>query len=207
MSSDGRKSVTYSLSARGSRDAYGGWSGDGSINIGLKTSPRWNLTVSPSYNRSLSQAQYVGTTADILATETFGARYLFAPLRLTTLAMVTRFDFTFTPRLSFQLFAQPFISSGDYGDVASLARPQSYEFEGWLGTTPDLDFNFRSLRDTAVLRWEWQPGSTLYLAWQQTRSDYAAGIGDFDFGRDQRALFGADPDNVFVLKFNYWITP
>ena len=207
VSSDGRKSVTYSLSARGSRDAYGGWSGDGSINIGLKTSPRWNLTVSPSYNRSLSQAQYVGTTADILATETFGARYLFAPLRLTTLAMVTRFDFTFTPRLSFQLFAQPFISSGDYGDVASLARPQSYEFEGWLGTTPDLDFNFRSLRGTAVLRWEWQPGSTLYLAWQQTRSDYAAGIGDFDFGRDQRALFGADPDNVFVLKFNYWITP
>ena len=61
--------------------------------------------------------------------------------------------------------------------------------------------------DDLVIRWEFLPGSTLYLAWQQARSDYAQGIGDFDFGRDRRALFRARPDNVFVLKLNYWLTP
>ena len=58
-----------------------------------------------------------------------------------------------------------------------------------------------------MLRWEWRPGSTLFLAWQQARTDFAQGIGDFDFGRDTRALFSAAPDNIFVLKVNYWLTP
>jgi hypothetical protein len=56
-----------------------------------------------------------------------------------------------------------------------------------------------------VLRWEWRAGSTLYLAWQQSRADYASGTGDFDFTRDRQALFGAEPDNVFVLKVSYWL--
>ena len=64
-------------------------------------------------------------------------------------------------------------------------------------TVAKPDFNLRSLRG-AVLRWEWRADSTIYLAWQQDRSDIAA-VGDFDFGRD-RALFGAPADNVFVLK-------
>ena len=89
----------------------------------------------------------------------------------------------------------------------SLAAPESYEFDDWDGTTWNPDFNYRSLRGTAVLRWEWRPGSTLFLAWQQSREDYAAGVGDFDFGRDRQALFRADPDNIFVLKVNYWLTP
>jgi hypothetical protein len=72
---------------------------------------------------------------------------------------------------------------------------------------PDLDFNYRSLRGTAVLRWEWRPGSTLYLAWQQARSDYAQGVGGFDFSRDTGAVFDTRPDNVFVLKMNYWFSP
>jgi len=149
----------------------------------------------------------VGTVPDPLATSTYGAHYLFAPLRQTTVALETRLDFTFNPRLSFQLYAQPFIATGDYEDVTELAEPGSYQFNPWAGEVPNLDFNYRSLRGTAVLRWEWRPGSTLYLAWQQARSDYAQGIGDFDFGRDRKALFGARPDNVFVLKVNYWLTP
>ncbi|MDH3207551.1 MAG: DUF5916 domain-containing protein, partial [Gemmatimonadota bacterium] len=205
--SDPRRPVTFNLSADGARDDYDGWGWGTGFTVTLKTSPRWNLSLGPRLDRSLSKAQYVATVADAAAPETFGARYLFAPIEQTTLSMVSRFDFTFTPRLSFQLFAQPFIASGDYGAVGSLARPQSYTFDPYAGSVPDLDFNFRSLRGTAVLRWEWRPGSTLYLAWQQTRTDIAPGVGDFDFGRDRRELFRAQPDNVFVLKMNYWITP
>lgn len=71
---------------------------------------------------------------------------------------------------------------------------------------PNLDFNLRSLRGNAVLRWEWREGSTLFVAWQQRRSD-SEPIGDFDFGRDRRALFQTRPDNIFLVKMNYWLNP
>jgi len=63
-----------------------------------------------------------------------------------------------------------------------------------------------SLRGTGVIRWEWRPGSTLFLVWQQSRSDSGyAGNGDFDFGRDVDAMWGARADNIFMLKATYWI--
>ena len=68
----------------------------------------------------------------------------------------------------------------------------------------DQSFNVRSLRMNAVLRWEYRPGSTIFLVWQQNRSD-EVGIGDFDFGRDVGALFAAAAENVFILKVNYWL--
>jgi hypothetical protein len=205
FSSDPRKAVTFGLGAGGGRDDYGGWNLDGGGSVGIKGSSRWNLTLSPGVAHSFTNAQYVGTVPDASATHTYGAHYLFAPLRQTTVSLETRLDFTFNPHLSLQLYAQPFISSGDYRDVRELAAPKSYKFDPWEGEVPNRDFNYRSLRGTAVLRWEWRPGSTLYLAWQQARSDYAQGIGDFDFGRDRQALFSARPDNVFVLKVNYWL--
>jgi hypothetical protein len=205
--SDGRKPVTVRGNVAASRDEYDGWSTRTQLTVGIKTSDRWSLSLGPTLSRSLVQAQYVGTVPDPSATGTYGFRYLFAPLRQTTLAVETRFDLTFTPKLSLQMYAQPFIASGDYAAAGSLDAPGGYTFSPWEGAIPDLDFNYRSLRGTAVLRWEWRPGSTLYVAWQQARADVAQGVGDFDFQRDRRALFGARPDNVFVVKVNYWFTP
>lgn len=207
FNSDPRRAVVVNGRVNVLEDAYGGWQAGVGGTVNIKASPRWSLSLGPSLAKGYTVAQYVGTLPDDDAVRTFGAHYLFAPLRQTTLALETRLDLTFTPKLSFQLYAQPFISSGDYGDFAELAAPRSYDFEAWDGPAWNPDFNFRSLRGTAVLRWEWRPGSTLFLAWQQSRADYALGVGDFDFGRDRQALFGADPDNIFVLKMNYWLTP
>jgi hypothetical protein len=71
-------------------------------------------------------------------------------------------------------------------------------------TVRSPDFNFRSLRGTGVLRWEWRPGSTAYLVWTQRRSGREA-VGDFDFGRDRAALLSAPADNIFLLKVSYWL--
>lgn len=207
VGSDSRKPVSLFTTVDGMRDEYGGWNAGLDLFVIVRTSARWSLRVGPSFSRGTTRAQYVGTVADPTATATYGARYLFSPLRQTTLSMETRLDFTFTPKLSFQLYAQPFISSGDYLDAGSLDAPRGYTFTPWAGEVPNRDFNYRSLRGTAVLRWEYRPGSTLYLAWQQSRADYAAGVGDFDFGRDRSALFRTRPDNVFVLKASYWLTP
>lgn len=207
LGSDARNPVSFATTASGGRDEYDGWGAGLELTATVRTSDRWRLRIGPSLNRSLTRAQYVGSVPDPAATATYGVWYLFAPLRQTTLAMETRLDFTFTPQLSFQLYAQPFISSGDYEAAGTLDEPRGFSFTPWTEDWVEPDFNYRSLRGTALLRWEYRPGSTLYLAWQQSRADYADGVGDFDFGRDRQALFRARPDNVFVVKASYWLSP
>jgi hypothetical protein len=69
------------------------------------------------------------------------------------------------------------------------------------------DFNTRSLRGNAVLRWEYRPGSTLYLVWQQTRSDdnLYGNTASFDLTRDRTYLFRAPADNIFLIKLDWWV--
>ena len=67
----------------------------------------------------------------------------------------------------------------------------------------DQDFNVRSLVGNIVFRWEYRPGSTLFLVWQRTQED-EVGRGDFVFGRDLRALIRAPAENAFMVKVNYW---
>jgi hypothetical protein len=68
----------------------------------------------------------------------------------------------------------------------------------------DRDFSVCSLRMNAVLRWQFRPGSTFFLVWQQSRSARAS-TGDFDFGRDISRLWRAEPENMFIVKFTYWL--
>ncbi|MFN0158436.1 MAG: DUF5916 domain-containing protein [Bacteroidota bacterium] len=65
------------------------------------------------------------------------------------------------------------------------------------------DFNFKSLRGNAVLRWEFLPGSTMYFVWTQSREDFE-GEGNFNFGRSLKRLVTADADNIFMVKVAYW---
>ena len=74
----------------------------------------------------------------------------------------------------------------------------------------------RELRSNAVFRWEWRPGSTLFLVWQQTRAGEFTGsdpdapldrVGNFDFGRDAGDLFELHPDNILMVKVSYWLNP
>jgi len=71
-------------------------------------------------------------------------------------------------------------------------------------TFADRDFNVRTLIGNAVLRWEYRPGSTVFLVWQR-QHDAAATEGDFRFGRDLSALWGAPARSRFILKVNYWL--
>ena len=64
------------------------------------------------------------------------------------------------------------------------------------------DFNYKSMRGTVVLRWEYRPGSLIYFVWTQNRADYA-NPGNLQIGRDLRALFAAPGDNIFLLKVSY----
>ncbi len=219
----------------------GGYEWDAYLGIQVRPAPSVELELGPSFSAELDPAQYVSTTDDVGYAPTYGKRYLFADLRRRSFTLETRINATFSPTLSFELFAQPLISTGDYLTYKQLARAETFDFdvfeEGTAradaneevrcvggrtcaldgeryvdfdadGTTDfsfeDGDFNVRSFRMTAVARWEFRPGSTLFLVWQQDRRSETA-TGSFDFVRDFGDLWGGEAENLFIVKFSYWL--
>ncbi|HMA25549.1 MAG TPA: hypothetical protein VKP00_16170, partial [Gemmatimonadaceae bacterium] len=71
-------------------------------------------------------------------------------------------------------------------------------------TIDNPNFSQQSLRGNAVFRWEYRPGSVLYVAWTQSRFADAA-FGDLDLQRDRTALMAAHPDNIFLVKASWWL--
>ena len=212
------------------------------LQVTLNPNDRWRIQLGPSYDRRHASAQYVTSVADVLADQTFGRRYVFGGLNQTTASLRTTVNVTFTPLLSLQLYVEPFVSTGNYGELKELERPSTYNFLEYgadIGTVSqdpggsydidpdgsgpaasfnvsDRDFSYRSLIGNAVLRWEWRPGSTLFLVWQQSRVNALQGdglhgtdpwIGGFDLSRDMGDMFSTPADNIFVIKVNYWLNP
>jgi hypothetical protein len=233
LSTDGRKPLVLATNPGYGWREDGGWEYGANLEMRYKPSSNVQLSVSPSYFRGESPAQYVAAFDDPSATEFFGRRAVFAGLSQRTVSMDTRLNWTFSPTLSLELFAQPFVASGEYHDYKEFVRPRGVEkraFDaGQLTPVTDArgretgyvldpdrdaatenlefdnpDFNLRSLRGNAVLRWEYRPGSTVFLVWQQQRSG-SEGYGDFSLDRDAGAVFRQHPDNVFVVKFSYWL--
>lgn len=223
---DDRKVVSGRLGVHGTDYAEGSQRGRW-LSFTLDFRPRPNILVSlvPEMMWYRSGAQYVTTVDDALATATFGRRYAFADMDQRQFVSGVRLNWTFTPRLSLELYAQPLLSSGDYTSFGELARPRSFDFlrYGAAGSTydaatnladpdgagpapafevPPSDFDFRSLRGNLVLRWEFRPGSTAYAVWTQNRSD-AEEIGQFVVARSVNRLFEAQADNIFLIKIAY----
>jgi hypothetical protein len=79
------------------------------------------------------------------------------------------------------------------------------------GSGPAAPFTFdnpdvtdRSLRGNAVFRWEYRPGSVLYVAWTHSRAA-SSSFGDLRLQRDADALWSARPDNIFLVKASWWL--
>lgn len=236
VSTDSRKRANFNVQANLSRGDLGN-TGIGVFGgVSLRPASNITLSFSPSWNRSTSAIQYVAAVSDPTASAFYGTRYVLADLEQKTLSLDTRLSVTLKPTLTFELYAQPFISSAHYARFKEFDAPRSGSLEvfgedrGTVTTARDTDgrataytidpdgtgpaaaftlnnpdFNLRSLRGNAVLRWEYRPGSTLFLVWARTSSDYAPLMGDFSLSRDADALFGARADNVFLMKVNFWL--
>lgn len=226
--SDSRKPWVFGFGGYGGKGDSGFWEFGNDVDIEWKPSTNISLSLSPGFSRSHDPAQWVDVFDDPFATATFGRRYVFGVIDQTTFSSTIRLNWTFTPKLSLQLYLQPLISSGDYYDFKELARPESYGFnvfgegsstyseetgladpDGPDGPAPAIelpnqDFNFKSLRGNAVLRWEYTTGSTLFLVWTQSRSQ-SVEIGEFDFSRSVRTLLDIQSDNIFMIKATYWL--
>jgi Domain of unknown function (DUF5916) len=232
------ESTTWSLSANVYQAGLGNWQRRLSAGLTLRPSSRVSLSFNPSYLTSLDHRQYL-TTLDGGSAATYGQRYVFGAIRRTTLVAQLRLNYTFSPNLTMELYAEPFAASGRYSAIGELAQARTSDLRlyGQDGTTAtpagdgtllvhdqrngetfsvDVpDFRALSFRSNLVLRWEWSPGSTLFLVWQQSRAGFCTPSNPVGCaGSEPGALVGpgalrdalrATGDNFLAIKASYWI--
>jgi hypothetical protein len=138
------------------------------------------------------------------------AHYLFAHMEQHLLSFTSRLNYTATPTLSLQFYAEPFVTTGKFRNVRELAdsRAAAYDarFKPYDLGEPAGGFNQKQFHSNMVVRWEYRPGSSLFLVWSQGRDQDDRNIGSFAPMRDYRDLFGARPDNTLLLKASYWFS-
>ena len=205
VSGDVRKPVVPQVQVTASAGDEGKSSGRG-VTVGS------DMRIGGQYSMSLS-ATWEGRTDDQQWIANYGAfrsdttHYTFARLNQSTVAVTARANWTATPTLSLQIYAQPFVTSGDFADWRQLVAPTARRYDDRYapyraGATP-AGFNVRQFNSNAVLRWEYRAGSTIFLVWQQGRAS-SDNNGEFRVVRDYRDLFRAHPDNTFLVKASYW---
>jgi len=224
---DPRNNVTGSVGANVWRQpATGSYSV--SVNPSLSIQARSNLVLSfgPSVSKRVDDNQYVEEVADSTGTP----HYVLARINQLTAGLTVRVNYTFSPRLSLQFYAQPFLASGDYSRFKEASDPTARNYRarysefgvGELRADLDSyvvdrqgdgvadyvfgkpDFSFGQLRSNLVFRWEYRPGSTLFVVWShdRTRDD---SMGQFRFADDLRDLARETGEHVVLVKLNYWL--
>ena len=199
-------------------------------NIGTELSAKptnyLRFSLDPSFNKSNTDLQYV--TKKSFSGED---RYIFAHIDRKTLMASFRVNLNLSPDLTLQYWGQPFIATGKYSEFKYITNPMADKFtdrfhiyegneisfdadnynidENKDGTVDysfgKRDFNVQEFLSNMVLRWEFNPGSSVYIVWSQSRSCYND-TGEMDVFNDLGDLFNCKdnkPHNVFLVKFSY----
>lgn len=226
MSSDNRKKLMFEMQIQSSTTfEKAGTRISFSPEVTYKPTNNLVLTLHPSYMKSFDELQYVGQ-------DNFNNndRYIFASISQKVLSMSFRVNFNLSPDLTLQYWGQPFVASGRYTNFKYITDPMApgYSDRFLLYNTTDQiklfddelykidedrdgnydynfdkpDFNVQEFLSNLVVRWEYNPGSAVYLVWSQTRDGFNPS-GTMDLGNDISHLFRDRPYNVFLIKFSY----
>ncbi len=187
-----------------------------------------SMSFEPGISKSFHECQYV-TNEDYNGVD----RYVFASIHQRTINASFRMNVNITPDMIVQYWGQPFISSGDYNDFKYITDPMADKYDDRFSVYPadniieredgydidenldgvvdysfdNPDFHVREFLSNLMFRWEYNPGSTVYLVWCQSRNYYECS-GDMDYFSNLGDLFNRDhsfPHNVFLVKFSYRI--
>ena len=202
VNTDTRKPVNGTWEGFLYRDQIGDWSWGFDPQVTWRPTSFMSLSAGLHFEKANDDSQWVENVADGSKTH-----YVFGRIGQTTVGLTTRVNYTVTPNLTLQIYAQPFVASGAYANFKEVVRPRAEVFADQFapyayGGAPD--FNYRSFRMTNVLRWEYKPGSALYVVWQQMREG-SASTGAFRYRHDMGELFALPATNVFLVKFSYWL--
>lgn len=177
------------------------------------------------YSWNKDNLQYIGTL------QSNGFWFYGLPIDLMgnmdqkTYGLTMKLQVNVTPDISFQFYSAPFTStatfdsfkvphdtkSRTYSERFYTFKPDEIRYSNGVYTIgpdrnhefKDPNFSFNEFRCNLVARWEYLPGSTLYLVWEHTmsnRDDYRIG----GWGNNLDRMFGLPATNVFMVKLNYW---
>jgi len=222
LNSDARKPVWASLNANGTRDSV---SDSGAVSFGggvtIQARSNIDLFLGPGWSRRDEAMQYVDEVPDELGR----SHFIFARIDQTTVSMTTRVNWTFSPHLSLQAYAQPFVSTGKYREYKDVDNPGATRYEdrfhrlgNELMRTDDTftathagtfsfgrpDFSFAQLRSNVVMRWEYRPGSSLFAIWSHGQTADGSD-GRFRLASDLSDLADSQTEDIVMVKLNYWI--
>ncbi len=223
LHSDTRNSVSFSVGGHwGVRPESDSWNVGTNAHVGWRPSGRTSLSVGPFVSWRADDRQWV-ERLDLTTPE-----YVIGRLDQTTVGITARVNYAFTPTLSLQVYAQPFVSAGSYAAFKRVDDPRAARYadrfglldyvadpdggyladvdgDGTLNRFDNPDFNSKQFQSNVVLRWEYRPGSAVYLVWTQAR-DHWVDDGSFQVGDDANRLFAQPPNNVLLLKVSYWLS-
>jgi hypothetical protein len=205
---DGRKMLAIRLSpSMWSMDDGKSYQRRMSVECELRPTTNFEFRIEPAYSHRISYAQWIDRYEEVVNNKTI-YHYVFGELDSKTVDVMMRGNICFTPNLTLEIFFQPFVAIGDYDAIKELARPESYEFKIY-NINENKDFHYRSFKSNIVLRWEFKPGSTLFVVWAQSReaSLENPSLDDLELRPYNRlkSSFTDNGSNVFLVKVNYWL--
>jgi hypothetical protein len=176
--------------------------------IALNLSTQLQTSVGAELSRNRDNTQWYGNFTDSAGT----THYTVGRLEQRTLALTTRASYAATPNLTLELYAAPFVSTGSYSTIRELSttpRAASYDDRFAHYTPPPgspAGFDVRQLRSNLIARWEYRPGSTLYVVWTHGRDGRDDSSIERPWDAEYRSLFALHPDNTFLIKAAYWLS-
>ena len=226
LASDTRKQLSFNYNGwtkTGKSDSY--YLLDNNITISYQPIDKLSLSLSPKYTLINHRLQYINTFEKGIE-----QRYITARLNQRTLSLALRLNYTISPNLTIQYYGQPFISTGKYNDYNFVQKPlantqaeQLFFYDGQQLTKDEAsgnysidedkdgitdyqfrnpDFSFAQFQSNMVLRYEYKPGSEIFLVWSQIGT--AQNVPRTRFIEDvRRQLFGLTANDTFLLKITY----
>jgi hypothetical protein len=182
------------------------------------------LSGSINYSHNRNDLQYITTTSN-------GSQqnYILGKIDQHTMSITFRVDYNVTPEISIQYYGSPFATTGKYSDFKKVVDPRASnyynrftEFKPTLNGNNTYEvsetnnapasynfanpnFDFSQFRSNLVFRWEYRPGSQFVLVWSQDKSAFIQ-PGEQTLGKAMSNLGDVFPNNIFLIKFNYWFS-
>jgi hypothetical protein len=178
----------------------GGYYGDSGAQLLLRPFSRLELDVQPTVMLTDGEPRFLDADAERLA---------LGQLRARSVGLTLRASYAFTPRLTLQTYAQPFVAANHYHDLSTFVTSRrgpgtTIPLAGLVkgGDGSDHDSKESTLNVSVVLRWEYALGSTLFVVYTRSQNPSVAAQPP---GLDFHPLFRAHPAvDVFMAKMSYW---
>ena len=238
LTTDGRRMVRGNLNGNAAVNPTNGtWSFTLNPSIVVQARSNLDFAVGPALSSAVVGDQYIDEAGECVWNEASEAcdeiipHYILARMRMLQASLTLRMNYTFSPTLSLQLYAQPFIGAYKFSDYKEADRPDARSYDErfhefspaeisidddeiyYIDRDRDgaadfafegADFSFRELRSNLVVRWEYRPGSNLFLIWSHGRTSDSTD-GWFRLGEDLDGLASEAGEHVVMVKLNYWM--